>query len=234
MDNTSVLQGILLSLSEVTAKKTSLSFAQMVVENILHSLQRKFPFLADIHFENDSSIYIPSKVNSLENDELGKIIEAIIRLVYMNLEKQAGLFFISEIETNAPPGVIPKIREIGVDLELMQIEHHQIYRNKPNQLNESKNTHNQKLKQSNSLNQNEKTQKISSDEFRFLKILKSKDVDTKEVIDSLQISHQQLDEIIVNLLNAEYLHYISEDEVKLTNKAITFLNQQEEHDQPML
>jgi len=226
MDNVTLLQGTLSSLTEVTAEKTSDSFAQMVVETILQSLNRKFPFLATVHFTSGNHPTVPEEVNLLDESELGKAIEAIIRLVYMNLEKQAGLFFITELEKHAEPGIIPQIREIGVDLELMQIEHHQLYRTKTTDFNKSNNDEREQQPPS-ELNEKNNTNfpNPTQNEIKLLELLQQKDIDSIEARSSLRISQEELDDMIVDLLNAEYLHYISSDEVKLTNKAITFLAQ---------
>jgi tRNA threonylcarbamoyladenosine modification (KEOPS) complex Pcc1 subunit len=226
MDNVTLLQGTLSSLTEVTAEKTSDSFAQMVVETILQSLNRKFPFLSTVHFTSRNHPKVPEEVNSLDESELGKAIEAIIRLVYMNLEKQAGLFFITELEKHAEPGIIPQIREIGVDLELMQIEHHQLYRTKTTDFNNSNNDESEQKSPSELDEKNNTTfPNPTQNEIKLLELLQQKDIDSIEARSSLRISKEELDDMIVNLLNAEYLHYISNDEVKLTNKAITFLAQ---------
>ena len=225
MDNVSLLQGTLSSLTEVTAEKTSQSFAQMVVETILQSLKRKFSFLSTVYFDSNQQPLVPGKVNELDETELAKAIEAIIRLVYMNLEKQAGLFFITELERHAEPGVIPQIREIGVDLELMQIEHHQLYRCKPDNSNNASEKFSVDQSRTNGINQRENSELItpSQNELKLLELLQKKDVDSTEALNSLRISQSELDTMIVDLLNSELLHYVSDDEVKLTNKAITFL-----------
>lgn len=226
MDNVTLLQGTLSSLTAVTAEKTSASFSQMVVETILQSLNRKFPFLSTVHFTSGNHPTVPEEVNLLDESELGKAIEAIIRLVYMNLEKQAGLFFITELEKHAEPGIIPQIREIGVDLELMQIEHHQLYRNKTTDFNTSNNTEIEQQSPSELDEKNDTTfPNPTQNEIKLLELLQQKDIDSIEARSSLRISQEELDDMIVDLLNAEYLHYISNDEVKLTNKAITFLAQ---------
>ena len=225
MDNVSLLQGTLSSLTEVTAEKTSQSFAQMVVETILQSLKRKFSFLSTVYFDSNQQPLVPGKVNELDETELAKAIEAIIRLVYMNLEKQAGLFFITELERHAEPGVIPQIREIGVDLELMQIEHHQLYRCKPDNSNNASEKFSVDQSRTNGINQRENSELItpSQNELKLLELLQKKDVDSTEAINFLHISQSELNTMIVDLLNSELLHYVSDDEVKLTNKAITFL-----------
>ncbi len=226
MDNVTLLQGTLSSLTAVTAEKTSASFSQMVVETILQSLNRKFPFLSTVHFTSGNHPIVPEEVNLLDESELGKAIEAIIRLVYMNLEKQAGLFFITELEKHAEPGIIPQIREIGVDLELMQIEHHQLYRTKKTDFNTSNNDKSEQQSPSELDEKNDTTfPNPTQNEIKLLELLQQKDIDSIEARSSLRISQEELDDMIVDLLNAEYLHYISNDEVKLTNKAITFLAQ---------
>lgn len=230
MDNSSLLRGILSSLSEVTAEKTSPAFAQMVVETILQSLQRKFSFLSEVKFDqNNSTIYIPQQVNEFEEPELAKAIEAIIRLVYMNLEKQAGLFFISELEKHAEPGIIPKIRDIGVDLELMQIEHHQLYRNKPNSSDGKPPNYLRGKPALSGMSSESEPCILSSEELRLLQLLQQKDVDSNEAINELRISSQELDDMIVKLLNNELLHYVSENEVKLTKKALSYLADKQEN-----
>lgn len=50
MDNITLMQGILTSLSEVASEKTSPAFAQLIVKTILESLERKFLFLSSIRF----------------------------------------------------------------------------------------------------------------------------------------------------------------------------------------
>lgn len=218
MENVTLIQGILASLSEVASEKTSPAFAQLIVKTILESLERKFSFLSDIQFEKNEA-QIPSSVNLLDEGEVGKAIEAIIRLVYMNLESQAGLFFITELENNAAPGVIPRIREIGVDLELMQIEHRQLYRNKPHQTINSSSDFQQEVPPS-----NEQSLNPSSNEMKLLSLLKDKDINEEEATNILNISSQELNDMIGALLNNELLHYVSENEVKLTKKAITMLS----------
>jgi hypothetical protein len=222
MDNSILLQGILNSLSKVTAEKTSPAFAQMVVETILQSLQRKFSFLSNVRFE--SNIYVPKEVNDLEERELAKAIEAIIRLVYMKLEKQAGLFFISELEKYAEPGIIPQIRNIGVDLELMQIEHHQLYRDKSSSSGQASMNFINGQPASKETFDNDKSCEPSSEELKLLQLLHQKDIDETEAINVLNISAEELDDMIVKLLNNELLHYVSENEVKLTRKAISYLS----------
>lgn len=227
MDNITLMQGILTSLSEVASEKTSPAFAQLIVKTILESLERKFLFLSSIRFgENNNNIIIPSSVNSLDEKELGKAIEAIIRSVYMNLEKQAGLFFITELEHNAVPGVIPRIREIGVDLELMQIEHRQLYRNKPYQTTNGASTNIQKdISKS---DESSSSMGPSSNEMKLLSLLHNKDIDEDEATNILNVSSEELKEMIVVLLNDELLHYVSENELKLTKKAMSLLSDQNE------
>jgi hypothetical protein len=225
MDNITLMQSILISLSEIASEKTSPAFAQLIVKTILESLERKFLFLSSIRFgENNNNIIIPSSVNSLDEKELGKAIEAIIRSVYMNLEKQAGLFFVTELEHNTEPGVIPRIREIGVDLELMQIEHRQLYRNKPYQTRNESSPSIQKDISS----FDEFSMGPSSNEMKLLSLLQNKDISEAEATNILNVSSEELKEMIVVLLNDELLHYVSENELKLTKKAISLLSDQNE------
>lgn len=226
MDNKEVLQHILNSLFEVTSKKTSPGIAELIVGAILKQLQQKFNFLSTIHFDmNSSQIEIPSSVNSIDGKKIGKAIEAIIRLIYMNLDKQAGVDFINELERFTDSDVLVRMKALGVDLDLMRIEHHQFFKGR---ITETQNvsqhdSNNEQHKSTSSTDENSNELIPHSDEIKLLQILQKKDVNSDEVIDTLQISLKELENMVISLLNKDFLCYISDDELKLTNKAITFL-----------
>lgn len=220
-----MLHGILASLSEVTAQKTSSSISSLVVQNILQSLQHKFPFLGDIQYNDTHHILVPASVNSLDENEVSRAIEAIIRLVYMNLEKQAGDSFISELKQSTPDEIINQISDNGVDLELLQIEHHQLFKNNISNADATNNSMVEQNEDSmkNQMELGEESPTLA--ELRLLELLQKKDVDSSEAINHLQISLDTLNEMVNNLINNDLLQYISDDEVKLTNKAISYLAQ---------
>jgi tRNA threonylcarbamoyladenosine modification (KEOPS) complex Pcc1 subunit len=228
MDNRKLLQNSLNSLFENTAEKTSPAIAELIVDAILKQLQQKFSFLSNIRFDmNASRMEIDSSVNSIDEKTLGKAIEAIIRLIYMNLGKQAGVDFINELERDTESDVLIRLKELGIDLDLMQIEHHQFYKANINKMQNFSQT-DLNLDPSKNINPTDKNNSDlfpSADEIKLLQVLQQKDADSDEIINRLHISSQKLEQIVMSLLNNDYLYYISDDEVKLTNKAISYLAQ---------
>ena len=225
MNNESMLHGILVSLSRITAQKTSSSISYLVVQNILQSLQHKFPFLGNVQYNDAYHILVPASLNSLDEKEVSRAIEAIIRLVYMNLEKQAGDSFISELKQSTPDEIITQISDNGVDLELLQIEYHQLFKNKISNSDPMNASIDEQIDDS-MKNETGLGKKIpTSTELRLLDLLQKKDVDSSEAINHLQVSLNTLNEMVNNLINNDLLQYISDDEVKLTNKAISYLAQ---------
>ncbi len=134
--NSYVLRQILLSLYHVAGRRTTNSFAAKVIGSIIKTLHQKYPFLKYVTINDrgllieDEVIAISPEINSIVKKEVGKAVEAIVRIVYMDIIGKAGLFFISEIKKRAGDELITKLREYGVDLATLQIEQHYLYRSR--------------------------------------------------------------------------------------------------------
>ena len=89
--NSYVLREILLSLYHVAGRRTTKGFALKVIGSIVKTLTQKFEFLKyiDINETNDLSesdlIKISQDIDHIHPDEIGRAIEAIVRVVYMDI-----------------------------------------------------------------------------------------------------------------------------------------------------
>lgn len=134
--NSYVLREILLSLYHVAGRRTTKGFALKVIGSIIKTLTQKFEFLNYIIFneneeipENDS-IIISSDIDHIHPEKIGRAIEAIVRVVYMDIIGKAGLFFIAELKKRAGEDLITELYNFGVDLATLQIEQHYLYRSR--------------------------------------------------------------------------------------------------------
>jgi hypothetical protein len=68
--------------------------------------------------------------------------------------------------------------------------------------------------------------KITEKEQELLRMMKRRDIDGESAVALLHITQQKLDTMIQKLLALEFLQYISDNEVKLTEKGLQFLSGQ--------
>lgn len=132
LKNSDILKGVLQGLYKVTGRRTTLNFAIAVIGAIIRTLEQKYVFLGyiDLNKERtgDDIINISSKINKVHPARLGKAVEAIIQVVYMDLKEKAGLYFIKELKRSTGENIINALKEVGVDLELLQLQQHYLYR----------------------------------------------------------------------------------------------------------
>lgn len=134
LKNSDVLGGMLRSVFEVSSRRTTQGFSAKVMGAIIKTLEQKYDFLKYVYieetdFSNSSSVVnISPDLNSIDHIRIGKAIEAVIRVVYMDMIGKAGLFFINEVKKQAGEKLISELKIYGVDLSLLQIEQHYLYR----------------------------------------------------------------------------------------------------------
>src|SRR5512136_2835722 len=102
--NSVVLSSILRALFSVASRRTTKSFAATVIGAIVKTLEQNYEFLQQVHVENleyvnaEGIIKISSDIDSVDCTRVGKAIEAIIRIVYMDLVGKTRLFFMKELK----------------------------------------------------------------------------------------------------------------------------------------
>ncbi len=130
--NAYVTEKLMYSLYKTAGRRTSFNFAIAIMDTITRTLEQRYDFLRYILFRTqrgaEEVIKIDSNINSADSFKVGKAIETIVKIVCMDLQEKAGLFFISELKKNTDSEVIDHLNVMGVDLELLQIQQHYIYR----------------------------------------------------------------------------------------------------------
>ena len=131
-ENSDLLKAVIKALYNVTNRRTTQNFAFAVINTIIRTIEERYDFLKYVQIYTDGGsedfIDVSSDLNSVHPAKIGKAIEAIIQVVYMDLKEKAGIHFIKEIERDAGEEVISKLRECGVDLELLMLQQHYLYR----------------------------------------------------------------------------------------------------------
>ena len=134
--NSDILGAILQSLFAVAGRRTTESFAATVIGSIIKTLEPRYDFLKYVRIDgkdqllDDKVIAIAPEIDSVDSEKIGKAIEAIVRVVYMDIIGKAGLFFITELKKVAGDEIILELRNFKVDLATLQIEQHYLYRSR--------------------------------------------------------------------------------------------------------
>lgn len=132
--NSDVLGAILQSLYAVAGRRTTESFAATVIGSIIKTLEPKYDFLKYVRIDEKGQligykvIAIAPEIDSVDPGRIGKAIEAIVRVVYMDIIGKAGLFFVTELKRAAGEEIISELKNFDVDLASLQIEQHYLHR----------------------------------------------------------------------------------------------------------
>jgi len=130
--NAYVVEKIMYGLYNTAGRRTTFNFAIAIMDTITRVLEQRYDFLKFLIFNTQEGsnevIKIDSNINFADPVKVGKAIETIVRIVCMDLHEKAGLFFISELKKNTEQNVIASLNDYGVDLELLQLQQHYIYR----------------------------------------------------------------------------------------------------------
>lgn len=287
LKNTEVIGGILRTLYSVASRRTSQTFAATVIGAIIKTLEQNYDFLKYINIENpeftnsEIIINISEEINTVDPTRLGIAVEAIIRIVYMDLVGKTGLFFIKELKQQAGEQIITQLRNYGVDLALLQTEQRYMHRQhrKKKQQTQMRRTsdgiihrddvsllgyswknvgswkydplqktcvlYSKEGKELDRLNLDtiiesyvtNLTQEyedpsveyqdevmLTDKEIELLRMLQSRDMDAETASVVLHVSKIEFEQIVRKLLQNELLHYVSYNEIELTEEGLTFLS----------
>ena len=105
--NSILLEAVLKALYTVTGRRTSSRFADKTIGSTIKTLEETYNFLKYVRVNdqsvsgNDFNVDVSSDIDFVEPGKVGKAIEAIIRVVYTDLDEDAGLYFIAELKKYA-------------------------------------------------------------------------------------------------------------------------------------
>ena len=132
--NSILLEAVIKAVYNVASRRTSVKFADETIGSSIKTLERKFDFLKYVNVspknavDGNFTVSVSPDIDFISSDEVGKAIEAIVRVVYNDMSTDAGLYFITELKENAGEEITRKIMDCNVDLDEVQLEQHYAYR----------------------------------------------------------------------------------------------------------
>jgi len=129
-----IMKNVLKTLISISSRKTDLPYTILTMDELMKRLETQYRFLKHIQINDDfyseqtgDIISVMSDINTVPPTELGKAIHSIIDSMNRSLGENAGHFFIKEIRNKLSDEYLMSMRDMGVDLGLMQLES-EIYR----------------------------------------------------------------------------------------------------------
>jgi len=123
------IKNVLRTLISISSRKTDLPYTIMTIEDLIKQLEQRYSFLKHIQINDDfykeqsgDMISVMSDINTVPPTELGKALHSIIDSMNRSLGEHAGHFFIKEIRNKLGDDYLLAMRDMGVDLGLMQLE----------------------------------------------------------------------------------------------------------------
>lgn len=132
--NSILLEAAIKAVYNVASRRTSVKFADETIGSSIKTLERKFDFLKHVNVspraaaDGSFEVTVSPDIDFISSDEVGKAIEALVRVVYNDMSADAGLYFITEFKENAGEEITSKIMDCNVDLDEVQLEQHYAFR----------------------------------------------------------------------------------------------------------
>jgi len=272
MSNIEILKDTLFALCKVSGRRTSDAFAYQVMNTIVTSLKQRYSFFEQITITGASDpdqIKISNTVDSINPEKILRAIETVIRIVHMDLEDKAGLYFIKELKQQMKKDTLFELAENGVDLSLLEMEQQHAFQYRQERKKMAgdasllgytwKDVSNWKYDDLNNVcilydNNDTILDKLNLDaiikehidrltgsediddlseikterfekEFELLNLLSEKDMDIDAALSLLQVNQDELEHMIERLLNLGLLEYLDFDVVKLSDKGLKYIEQ---------
>ena len=136
LKNSDIIRGVIEAVVAVVGRRTLGSYTIKIVKTVTTKLQKEYDFLKNItiydafYSENNDIVAVSSEINSIEPKTIGNAIDAFLREVYLQLDDEAGLYFINEFKECIGEEFVMQIRSLGVNLERIQLEQYELYSQK--------------------------------------------------------------------------------------------------------
>jgi len=133
LKNSILLEAILTAIYNVASRRTSSKFADESLGSTIKTLEGKFDFLKLVEInkidsaEGGFAVSVSSDIDTVHPELVGKAIEALIRVIYNDMDSEAGLYFVSEVKEIAGEEITRMISDCDVDLGQLQLEQHHAY-----------------------------------------------------------------------------------------------------------
>jgi len=126
LENSELIGGLIRSITFVLGRRTSDTYANVVIGNAIKELSVKYNFLNKVKIkrtkyrELSENLVIDSDIEDIESKEVGKATKEFIEIIIKMMGKNAGYYFIKEIKEDLPYEYEQSIKRYDIDLDYLQ------------------------------------------------------------------------------------------------------------------
>jgi len=113
LENKDIIGHIIRSVIDVIRRRTSEGYALIVIGNVVRTMSEKYTFLNGVKI----------KGNYVDEKEIGAGVKDFIENVTTSMGSHAGYFFIKEVKEELPYYLGERLKNLGIDLNLMQLRY---------------------------------------------------------------------------------------------------------------
>jgi hypothetical protein len=127
--NSEIIEHILQTLIDKIGRRTSVSFAVVLIDTVIKELKSKYDFLKYIKIKNTlysegiNAVTVMSEIDYVESREFFIGIKNLINKIIRGLERNADFFFIREFRDSLDNVIDLYLEEKGVNLDRMQFSY---------------------------------------------------------------------------------------------------------------
>ena len=286
LKNSDLLKNVTGTLLAITSRRSSESLSVLLVDTIIKTLKRGYPFLEYVTIQKNEGfrgspvdiIRVDPAIEDVDQATVARVVESMIRIIVMDLREKAGLFFMRELQERLGDNYMDALRGYQVDFDLIQLEMDYAREQRKRRATYQSGSGDRKKEPASVLGYNwesvanwkyegnvcilydkngkvldklwldqivenhvrmitesqemfreiEQIGELTNEHRQLLKILYSKDLDMEEAQYYLKKTQQQIEDMIHELVEADYLSYVSNNMVSITKKGVNFLLSSEE------
>lgn len=122
-----IIGKLMTSIIQSIARRSSEDYALVMLSNVIKKLQNSYPFLQYIKINTNRfsemrrQIDINPLINEIPQEQVQQSIQDLLQQILTLMGKNAGFFFVKEIEKNLDPKYKQAIKHFGIDLEYIQL-----------------------------------------------------------------------------------------------------------------
>ena len=125
-----LLENSLRALIEISARRTSRSYVDKVMNRIVSVFQQNYPFLHLVEISADNpngEITINGSLEDVSVKDICEVIGSFLRVLFMDLGDEMGLYFVKEFKERVDPDIINLIQRSGVNLNIIEAEQRHVF-----------------------------------------------------------------------------------------------------------
>jgi hypothetical protein len=129
LKNSEIIKHVLLTLINKIGRRTSESFAVIIIDTVMRELESKYDFLKYAKIENTlysegiEAIHVMPEINSVESDVFFKAVKELISTIVRDLDRTADFFFIREFRGALDNVIHLDLEKKGINLSRMQFRY---------------------------------------------------------------------------------------------------------------